>query len=46
MTVKKVDSERFSPVSYQIFLFYYSGNVLGYSISRKDSSIAVNDLFF
>ncbi|KAI8642256.1 WD40-repeat-containing domain protein [Parasitella parasitica] len=47
MTVKKVDTERFAPVSYQIFLFYYSGNVLGYNVSRKDSiDTIVNGLFF
>lgn len=44
MTVKKVKSDRFSPVSYQIFLFYYSGNVRGYSISRRDSNFLVENL--
>ncbi|GAA5815136.1 hypothetical protein MFLAVUS_008642 [Mucor flavus] len=43
MTVKKVESERFSPVTYQIFLFYYSGNVLGYTISRNDSDLLVEN---
>ncbi|CAO3649318.1 unnamed protein product [Mucor hiemalis] len=44
MTVKKVKPERFSPITYQIFLFYYSGNVLGYTISRKDSGFLVENL--
>lgn len=43
MTVKKVKSERFTPVTYQIFLFYYSGNVLGYTISRQDSDLMVEN---
>ncbi|CAO0801635.1 unnamed protein product [Mucor circinelloides] len=46
LTVKKVESERYAPVSYQIFLFYYSGHVLAYTISRKDNGIAMNDLIF
>ncbi|KAI7902160.1 uncharacterized protein BX663DRAFT_511920 [Cokeromyces recurvatus] len=46
MTVKKVKNERFSPISYQIFLFYFNGNVLGYTITRKDSSsISIDNLF-
>jgi hypothetical protein len=44
MTVKKVVSERFTPISYQIFLFYYSGNVLGYTISRKDNDYLIQNL--
>jgi hypothetical protein len=46
MTVKKVESERFQPICYQIFLFYYSGNVLGYRVSRKDADILVDSLIF
>ncbi|KAL9555244.1 hypothetical protein MBANPS3_002455 [Mucor bainieri] len=46
LTVKKVESERYAPVSYQIFLFYYSGNVLAYTVSRKDDTSMVNSLFF
>jgi hypothetical protein len=46
MTVRKVVSERFTPISYQIFLFYYSGNVLGYTVSRKDCDIMVENLIF
>ncbi|PHZ08887.1 WD40 repeat-like protein [Rhizopus microsporus ATCC 52813] len=46
MTVKKVVGERFSPVVYQIFLFYFGGNVLGYNISRKDSNITVTNLAY
>ncbi|OBZ86125.1 putative WD repeat-containing protein C27B12.05 [Choanephora cucurbitarum] len=45
MTVKKVKTERFSPVAYQIFLFYYSGTVLGYTISHRASDIQVDNLF-
>ncbi|KAI8355072.1 WD40-repeat-containing domain protein [Choanephora cucurbitarum] len=45
MTVKKVKTERFSPVAYQIFLFYYSGTVLGYTISYRASDIQVDNLF-
>ncbi|CEJ01459.1 hypothetical protein RMCBS344292_15486 [Rhizopus microsporus] len=46
MTVKKVVGERFSPVVYQIFLFYFGGNVLGYNISRKDSNITITNLAY
>ncbi|CAO3638913.1 unnamed protein product [Mucor fragilis] len=46
LTVKKVQSERYAPVSYQIFLFYYSGNVLAYTVSRKDDTSMVNSLCF
>ncbi|KAF1800581.1 hypothetical protein FB192DRAFT_1381419 [Mucor lusitanicus] len=46
LTVKKVESERYAPVSYQIFLFYYSGNVLAYTVSRKEDTSMVNSLFF
>ncbi|GAN06934.1 hypothetical protein MAM1_0141c06424 [Mucor ambiguus] len=38
LTVKKIESERYAPVSYQIFLFYYGGNVLAYTVSRKEDT--------
>ncbi|RCI06204.1 hypothetical protein CU098_013025 [Rhizopus stolonifer] len=46
MTVKKVLGERFSPITYQVFLFYYGGAVLGYNISRKDSCLTVDNFSY
>ncbi|KAI9271992.1 hypothetical protein BY458DRAFT_165567 [Sporodiniella umbellata] len=46
MTVKKVTGERFSPTVYQVFLFYFGGNVLGYNISRKDSRLTADNFAY
>ncbi|KAI8883453.1 WD40 repeat-like protein [Backusella circina FSU 941] len=45
MTVRKVKNDRFVPSTrYELFLFYYSGTILGYTISRNDSGLVIDDL--
>jgi hypothetical protein len=45
MTVRKVKNDRFVPSTrYELFLFYYSGAILGYTISRNESGLVFSDL--